>query len=274
MRQLVLRLAILRLQPPRVAPWSRTASFSTSSPSSSDPRSSQPLNDFFEVPFDFEGRPSDSKDPSTDSNSVASRPRYNDPPGTFFHDPFAPPPPPGSASAAESEYLDAAPDAQKNYIDEIPTDLHKQIVYNSVPDADPESIPRKAIDPFGPMSRFDDDDVESIPGVEEHSMAMEGAASGYAQDEARQYISEDHISYGKSATTLVRQFMEEHTFLNTRKIWEMGTNGIKPVMQPAVQFTRDGRIRMKKVATMRELLREYQPMPQPSMPAHPFQSVG
>jgi hypothetical protein len=76
-----------------------------------------------------------------------------------------------------------------------------------------------------------------------------------------------------SAVEMIRAFMEEYRFLKTQQIWHMGTEGLKPMLQPDHVVEADGRIRMKKVATWREQKRIWRPPPKERYPDHPFKSV-
>lgn len=77
----------------------------------------------------------------------------------------------------------------------------------------------------------------------------------------------------ESGVEMVKRFMMEHKFLTTQQIWQMGTDGLKPVLQPDHVIEPNGRIRMKRVATMREGRRPWVPPAAPSFPDHPFRSV-
>ena len=77
-----------------------------------------------------------------------------------------------------------------------------------------------------------------------------------------------------SAIRIVQSLLDEREFLNTQQIWRIATEGLKPVLQPAQLINPDGRIKMKKVSTMREQKRVWMPPPSAPLPDHPFQSVS
>ena len=76
-----------------------------------------------------------------------------------------------------------------------------------------------------------------------------------------------------TAIRLIRTLLEKHGRLSTPQIWAKGTEGYKPILQPAQELTRDGDIRMKIVSNVREGRRIWVPPPVHPMPHHPFQSV-
>jgi len=76
-----------------------------------------------------------------------------------------------------------------------------------------------------------------------------------------------------SAIRIVQRLLTEHGFLNTQDIWKMGTEGSRPKLPTAHVITEDGKIRMKRVSTMREQKRPWVPPPEAPLPDHPFQSV-
>ena len=76
-----------------------------------------------------------------------------------------------------------------------------------------------------------------------------------------------------TAIRLIRNLLEKHERLSTPQIWEIGTEGFKPILQPVQEYTEHGNIKMKKVANMREGRRVWIPPPVLPMPHHPFQSV-
>ena len=77
----------------------------------------------------------------------------------------------------------------------------------------------------------------------------------------------------ESGVEMVKRLMLEHKFLTTQQIFQMGTEGLKPVIQADHVIEPNGRIRMKRVATMREGRRPWVPPAAPSFPEHPFRSV-
>ncbi len=82
-----------------------------------------------------------------------------------------------------------------------------------------------------------------------------------------------NMSGQPSATRLVRQFLTSHPHLNTQQIFAMGTANERPVLQPTLDYTKDGAVRMKKVSNMREGRRPWIPSPVARFPGHPFKSV-
>jgi hypothetical protein len=76
-----------------------------------------------------------------------------------------------------------------------------------------------------------------------------------------------------SGVSMIRSFIEEYKFLSTQQIWHMGTEGLKPELQPSHVVEIDGRIRMKWVSTWREQRRIWRPPPKERFPHHPFKSV-
>jgi hypothetical protein len=77
----------------------------------------------------------------------------------------------------------------------------------------------------------------------------------------------------ESGVEMVKRLMLEHKFLTTQEIFKLGTDGHKPLMQPDHVIEPNGRIRMKRVATMREGRRPWVPPAAPAFPEHPFRSV-
>jgi hypothetical protein len=65
----------------------------------------------------------------------------------------------------------------------------------------------------------------------------------------------------------------EHKFLSTQEIYQMGTGHLRAPIQPSHVIRPDGRIKMKRVATMREGRRTWIPPATASFPEHPFRSV-
>ncbi|ORY34651.1 hypothetical protein BCR39DRAFT_585617 [Naematelia encephala] len=132
--------------------------------------------------------------------------------------------------------------------------------------ADPVRLPES--DDFFPQKLYSIDDEpvnpdDTIPEFKWHAEASEPDSE--SESKSRQF---------PSGTLLVKGLLEKHGFLNTQQIWKLGTAGFRPQITPAIQINPDGRIRMKKVSTMREGQRPWVPPPQPSLPEHPFQSVS
>ncbi|ORX37600.1 hypothetical protein BD324DRAFT_387012 [Kockovaella imperatae] len=78
----------------------------------------------------------------------------------------------------------------------------------------------------------------------------------------------------ESGVAIVKQLLEEHGFLHTQEIWNKGTGGRERPIPDAFEFQPDGRIRMKRVSTLREGRRPWIPPRQPPFPDHPFRSVS
>ena len=76
-----------------------------------------------------------------------------------------------------------------------------------------------------------------------------------------------------TAIRLIRGLLEKHERLSTPQIWEKGTEGFKPILQPVQEYNENGDIKMKIVSNMREGRRVWVPPPVLPMPHHPFQSV-
>jgi hypothetical protein len=76
-----------------------------------------------------------------------------------------------------------------------------------------------------------------------------------------------------TAIRLIRGLLEKHERLSTPQIWEKGTEGFKPILQPVQEYNEKGDIKMKIVSNMREGRRVWVPPPILPMPHHPFQSV-
>jgi len=76
-----------------------------------------------------------------------------------------------------------------------------------------------------------------------------------------------------SSIRIVQRLLEEHEFLNSQQIWGIATDGCKPILRAAHVIQPDGRIKMKKVATMREERRAWIPPATAPLPDHPFQSM-
>lgn len=81
------------------------------------------------------------------------------------------------------------------------------------------------------------------------------------------------VPWTVSATTIVRNALSTHRYLKAPQIWAIGTQGIRPTLQPKLAFDKEGRIRMKKVSNIREGKRQWVPPPQKPLPDHPFQSM-
>jgi len=77
----------------------------------------------------------------------------------------------------------------------------------------------------------------------------------------------------ESGVEIVKRLMLEHKYLTTQQIWRMATDGLKPIIQPDHVIEPNGRIRMKRVSTMREGRRPWVPPTEASFPEHPFRSV-
>ena len=77
-----------------------------------------------------------------------------------------------------------------------------------------------------------------------------------------------------SGVLMVKKYLEEHEFLGTQRIWALGTDGLKRPITPAFALQPDGRVRMKRVATMREGRRAWIPPAESPFPDHPFRSVA
>lgn len=75
-----------------------------------------------------------------------------------------------------------------------------------------------------------------------------------------------------SATTIVRQVLTDHKFLRTLEIYEIATEGLRPITMPRMLFTTSGQIRVKQDGTRREIYREHIAMDKAEFPSHPFQS--
>ncbi|WVQ95926.1 hypothetical protein IAU59_003025 [Kwoniella sp. CBS 9459] len=77
-----------------------------------------------------------------------------------------------------------------------------------------------------------------------------------------------------SATRIVQNLLSKHEHLSTQQMFQMSTENMRPILQPAHMIDKDGRIRMKKVSNMREGRRPWVPMPTAPFPDHPFKSVS
>ncbi|OCF40682.1 hypothetical protein I317_05531 [Kwoniella heveanensis CBS 569] len=77
-----------------------------------------------------------------------------------------------------------------------------------------------------------------------------------------------------SATRIIQNLLSKHDHLSTQQIFQMSTENMRPILQPAHVISEDGRIRMKKVSNMREGRRPWIPMPTAPFPDHPFKSVN
>ncbi|WWC92672.1 uncharacterized protein L201_007631 [Kwoniella dendrophila CBS 6074] len=78
----------------------------------------------------------------------------------------------------------------------------------------------------------------------------------------------------QSATRIIQSLLSSNSHLNTQQIYQAGTEGLRPILQPAHVIDSSGRIRMKKVSNMREGRRPWIPMPMAPYPDHPFKSVN
>ncbi|WVF68377.1 hypothetical protein IAT40_003142 [Kwoniella sp. CBS 6097] len=77
-----------------------------------------------------------------------------------------------------------------------------------------------------------------------------------------------------SATRIIQNLLTKNEHLSTQQIFQMSTENMRPILQPAHVIDKDGRIRMKKVSNMREGRRPWVPMPTAPFPDHPFKSVS
>ncbi|WVR07953.1 hypothetical protein IAU60_004996 [Kwoniella sp. DSM 27419] len=77
-----------------------------------------------------------------------------------------------------------------------------------------------------------------------------------------------------SATRIIQSLLSKHDHLSTQQIFQMSTDNLRPVLQPAHVLGDDGRIKMKRVSNMREGRRPWVPIPAAPFPDHPFQSVN
>ncbi|GMK56578.1 hypothetical protein CspeluHIS016_0304180 [Cutaneotrichosporon spelunceum] len=66
---------------------------------------------------------------------------------------------------------------------------------------------------------------------------------------------------------------KKHRFLKSQDIWQIGTEGTRPVIQAARAIDHEGRIRMKRVSNIREGRRAWIPPPATPLPHHPFQAM-
>jgi hypothetical protein len=81
------------------------------------------------------------------------------------------------------------------------------------------------------------------------------------------------MSKSPTATSLVRHFLSTHHQLSTAELFRLATADFKPALPEAHALDQQGRIRMKRVANMREGRRIWVPPPTPPFPDHPFRSV-
>lgn len=82
-----------------------------------------------------------------------------------------------------------------------------------------------------------------------------------------------YIPPRESGVALIKKYFLEHKFLTTQEIWKMGTSHLKPPLRETHAILPNGRIRMKRVSTMREGRRPWVPPMEASFPEHPFRSV-
>ena len=76
-----------------------------------------------------------------------------------------------------------------------------------------------------------------------------------------------------SGVAQIKSFLLEYKFLSTQEIYQMGTGHLRAPITPSHVIEPDGRIKMKRVATMREGRRTWIPPATASFPQHPFRSV-
>lgn len=77
----------------------------------------------------------------------------------------------------------------------------------------------------------------------------------------------------ESGVAIIKDYFLEHKFLTSQQIWKMGTEHLKAPIRESQVVLPNGRIRMKRVSTMREGRRVWVPPAEASFPEHPFRSV-
>lgn len=78
----------------------------------------------------------------------------------------------------------------------------------------------------------------------------------------------------ESGVRLVRKILEDRGGVaRLREIWDEGTKDCIPVLAPTMVIEPNGKIRMKRTATMREGRRAYVPPAGAKFPDHPFRSM-
>lgn len=81
------------------------------------------------------------------------------------------------------------------------------------------------------------------------------------------------VPWTTSAVSLVRAALTRHRFMKSADIWNEGTAGERPVMQPQFALNPQGGIRMRRAANVREGRVPWVPPPVKPLPEHPFQSM-
>jgi hypothetical protein len=90
------------------------------------------------------------------------------------------------------------------------------------------------------------------------------------QEEKETAVSDTPLT----ATEIVRDLLSSHPYLTSQQLWQMATDGWRPVLPAAQGYNKDGSIRMKKASNVREGRRIWVPPPSVPLPDHPFRSTS
>ena len=83
----------------------------------------------------------------------------------------------------------------------------------------------------------------------------------------------EYIVPAESGVEMIQGYLAQHPFLTNQEIWKLGTDGMVAPLPLAHVIGPDGRIKMKRVSTMREGRRPWVPPHEARFPEHPFKSL-